>query len=658
MRRLLAGLAGVAVVAAAGALVVTATGTASADTNALLPMSDYPGGFVVDGVHKRVFVSVPGENKIIATDYAGATVGIIDGLPGVRGIALAPDSGHLYAAVTGGSAIVSIATATLTQAASYPTGAGTQPSWLAADGDHVWFSYSDFRGGDIGSVDLAATPPAVTLDQDDAAHWYDAPLVKAGPGHRLAAGDRSTTSGRMAVYDVSGGDLRQTVAKDDVLAFLADLQFTPDGSHLLVPGSNSHLLLRTTDLTQDGSYPADSFPNSVAMAPDGTFAGGVETGYGPNVYVFEPGATTPIHKITFPPMAEAQNMGGSPVDGGLAWEPGGTRLFALVENLPGVYWSLRVVDEPARQTAVVKITAPATGTLGKGISFAGSVLGGDPVAVDTLLTVTRYDLDSPNGTKLDNTLVEKDGKFTFVDWPTAGGPVTYKVSFAGDATHFASSGTATVDVARTAPTVTIAPTGSTYAYGTKQTFTAHLGTTDKNRTVEFWANPAGSDPDKLVKKVTVDSLGNATAVVTLTKTTYVTAVFTGDSRYSPKTVQATAYANVQVSTVLSRQYKTAKIGSTTYAYFHKTTNPLTTTTMTAYPGRKQNLVVQTYTKGAWVTTSSKYYTLTSKGTSAVELTGKHATGVHLRVRSVYVKTTSGDAVNATTYGAWKYYTFT
>ncbi len=40
------------------------------------------------------------------------------------------------------------------------------------------------------------------------------------------------------------------------------------------------------------------------------------------------------------------------------------------------------------------------------------------------------------------------------------------------------------------------------------------------------------------------------------------------------------------------------------------------------------------------------------------LTGTPTTNVRLRFRSEYHDTTSGDNVNTTTYGAWKYFIYT
>ncbi len=58
----------------------------------------------------------------------------------------------------------------------------------------------------------------------------------------------------------------------------------------------------------------------------------------------------------------------------------------------------------------------------------------------------------------------------------------------------------------------------------------------------------------------------------MTRDTTVTAVFAGDARNAPKTVKVTAYARVKVSTAVTRHYRTAKIGSTSYYWFHKNTD--------------------------------------------------------------------------------------
>ncbi|MGW1731807.1 hypothetical protein [Streptomyces sp. NPDC001999] len=113
-----------------------------------------------------------------------------------------------------------------------------------------------------------------------------------------------------------------------------------------------------------------------------------------------------------------------------------------------------------------------------------------------------------------------------------------------------------------------------------------------------------------------------------------------------------------MSTSVAEQYRTAKIGSTSYAYFHKKTNPVFTTTMTYYKGRAQQVSLEIYYRGKWYDGGSDYFALGAGGKSVVTLGGTHDTGYRMRMRSSYVNASSGDTVNSTTHGAWKYFIFT
>lgn len=155
-----------------------------------------------------------------------------------------------------------------------------------------------------------------------------------------------------------------------------------------------------------------------------------------------------------------------------------------------------------------------------------------------------------------------------------------------------------------------------------------------------------------------NSKGNVSVAVDMTRDTTVTAVFTGDARYAPRTVKSTAYAHAKISTALSKHYKTGKIGSTTYHYYRKNTAPVFTTTMNYHPGRKQRLDVQVYYQGSWYDSASEYFALATNGRSAVNLGAPGESGIRARIRSAYINGSSGDAVNSTTYGAWKYLIFT
>lgn len=237
--------------------------------------------------------------------------------------------------------------------------------------------------------------------------------------------------------------------------------------------------------------------------------------------------------------------------------------------------------------------------------------------------------------------------------------MTYTVTYAGDADHTGATAAHSVTVAKSAATVTLNNNLKVYGYNSSVPFTAHLGTTYKNRTVEIWADPYGSDkPNALVKKGTVDANGNLTATVRLTRDAKISAKFTGDTRYAAKTTTNTVYTKVSVSSSLSGAYKTATAWNETYSYFRQTKDPVYNTAMTMYPGRKYQFQIQQFSSGAWHTTASEYFGLDRYGKDSVLLEDNPPTGVRFRIRSSYIDTASGDNVNATTYGGWKYFTFT
>ena len=626
------------------------------------------GDVVVDGVHKRVFVSDPDTGKIVVTDYQGNGVQQLTGLPGVNGLELSPDSATVYAAVPGGSdgtgdAIVAINTATATESARYATG-DVNPRYVALAGGKLWFGYgtagnSDDSGtGNIGSVNLADTEHKVTLDGDAAKPWTAAPVLDAVPGSgTLVAGLPYGGTAQLGVYDVSSGTATATARATVEGSLLRDLAVTPDGKDVVVASQQPsyHAVYKTSDLTPDGKYATRDYGDAVAIAPDGTVATGAEQQYnGPDIYVYKPGSKTSVREYDFP------NTNGSAPElkpAGLGWAPDKSRLFAVTTNNQGVY-ELRILNNPAKSVTSVSVNAPTKSTRAKKLTVNGKVTSKLAVPAGTKLTITRKDLENPGGRKIGTATVAANGTFSFTNSPPVGGKVTYALSYAGDADHLASSGSDAVDVSRAATTVRLSNNKKTYDYAKSVKFTAHLGKTYKNRKVEIWADPYGSAPNKLVKSGTVDRNGDFSATYKPTRDTRLTARFTGDARYAPKTVASTIYTRVKVSTSISRQYKNKKVYGQTYAYFHQATNPLFTTSMTAYPNRQQRLQIEVFYQGTWYDGGSEYFGLDSAGISRVELGGTHDIGYRFRIRSSYLDGASGDNVNATTHGAWKYFIFT
>ncbi|MFD5078896.1 YncE family protein [Streptomyces sp. NPDC058371] len=652
-RRIMPIATALAVVLSSAALAAGVAGPASADSAKVLPVKAV-GDMVVDGTHQRVYVSDPTGNKIVVTDYAGAVQATLTGLSGVTGLALSADSGQVYAAVKNDNRIVSVETATYTQTASYPL--GVAPGDLEVVDGRIWFAH----GTDFGSLDVSGAEPVVHLAQRGDVDFGGSGTFLASdpavPGV-LAAGN----GGALAVYDVTadGATLRTKGSMD---TGVKQLDLTPDGSQVLTSWGDPEFgygigAYSTTDLGEQAGYPIDAYPNAVRVAPDGSVAGGSSSWYEPDVHIHRPGDPAPVREYDFP---NTGNSSGADtlVDGALAWAPDASRVFAVSENTFGTY-TLRALTDPTKELPTLKVSAPSKSDRAKKLTVTGKLTSKTPLAAGSSLTVTRTDIESPDGKALAAVTTKADGSFSFTDTPPAGGKVTYQVSYAGDATHASVAGHDTVEVSRKATALSLTNNGKVYSYGKDVSFTAHLGTTYKNRTVEIYADPFGSDkPKKLLKSAKVNSHGNVSATVDMTRDTTVTAVFAGDARYAAKTANSTAYAKVKISTSVSKHYKTGKIGSRTYYYFRKNTDPVFTTSMSYYAGRKQRFQLQVYYQGSWYDSGSEYFALGTNGKSVVSLEAPGESGIRARMRSSYINDSSGDTVNSTTHGAWKYLTFT
>ncbi|WP_031483161.1 Ig-like domain-containing protein [Streptomyces bicolor] len=645
------------------ALVATGAGSAAADSSTAVSLKS-AGDMVVDGVHQRVFISDPTAGQVVVTDYAGKLVGTVGSLPGVRGLELSPDSGTLYAAVADAAAVVAIDTATATEAHRYPTGTAG-PKYVALTGGKLWFSYGSGGDGNIGSLDPAGTDPALALGQDTNRTFYDAPILDASAGApgTLVAGAPGQSPVVLAVFDVSSGSASRSAYAFDPGntggGNLADLAVTPDGKDVITASGAPYYqaVYKLSDLSADGKYVTNTYPNAVDIAPNGDVAAGTSSWYDPDVHVFKQGGSTPVKQYDFPNTGTSSGAD-TLAARGLAWAPDESKLFAVSLNNNDAY-SLRIFDAPTKAATTLTATAPTTATRAKPLTVTGTLASSAAFPAGTTVSVSRTDDESPSGKALGTATVAADGSYSFTDTPPAGGKVTYTVTYAGDADHAPATASHALTVTKTATTLTLNNNLKVYGYNSTVAFTAHLGTTYKNRTVEIWADPYGSDkPNTLVKKGTVDSAGNLTASVRLTRDTKISAKFTGDTRYAAKTTTNTVYTKVAISTSLSGYYKTATAWNAKYYYFRQSTDPIHNTTMTMYPGRKYQFQIQQFSSGAWHTTASEYFALDRYGKDSVQLDDTPPTGVRFRIRSSYIDTTSGDNVNATTYGAWKYFTFT
>ncbi|MEV0907080.1 Ig-like domain-containing protein [Streptomyces hokutonensis] len=309
----------------------------------------------------------------------------------------------------------------------------------------------------------------------------------------------------------------------------------------------------------------------------------------------------------------------------------------------------------SRLTTTVSLTAPATSTRAQKLTVSGK-LSGSPFAAGGVVKVTKTDLANTSGTALADAKVAADGSFTFSDTPQIGGANTYKVTYGGDVSHRPGSTGATVQVSRTATSLTIATDHATYAYGQTAKITAHLGTTYNKRTVAIYAQPFGGT-SVLVKSGTVDSNGNLAGSYKLARNTTFSAVFAGDYRYAPKTVAHSVQTQVRISETLSGYYTSTHYGSTLYRVYHHTAKEQLDVTVT--PNKAgQCLVfrVQRYYSGAWhtqTTTPCLSLSSTSAGRHRMSLT--NSVNSRFRIAAEYIHS-SRDNTNLSTWGAWQYFT--
>jgi hypothetical protein len=420
-------------------------GAALADAQAPLSITSF-GDIVVDGVHERVFISDPASDKIIATDYRGAVVAEVAGLPSVGDLALSSDSGRLYATVPGDKALVALDAGTAREIARYPVG-DVYPYTVTPAGGKLWFGYLQGDNGNFGSVDPA--DGAVRLPEGlQAEQLQAAPIVQASsaaPGTLVVA---DADSAGLWVYDVSSGTEGEPRVGGGTGRAVSESAFTPDGSHLVRVANGAESQLRVSDLVTTVTYPALSRANGVDVAADGRVAISVANqATGDDIYVFAGEQTTAVQTIRLPEAGSEPEPGsGEPgrdgiQDRGVAWEPAGSRLFA-VARYDGAY-RLWVLTDSAPQTPALTVSAPATATRGRPLVISGTT----SLPAGTEIVVTRSDRKSA-GAPVCTAVTNGAGRYRCTDRPKVAGAVTYTAAFAGDRQHGAVSATTTVTVSR------------------------------------------------------------------------------------------------------------------------------------------------------------------------------------------------------------------
>lgn len=499
---------------------------AYADDVTTLPLSGYA-HLVVDRAHQHVFISQgAGSTGILVTDLAGAPVTTVAGEQGATGLALSPDGGTLYAALSEAEAIVAIDTATLAETARWSTGAGSSPVSVAVAGGRVWYGYSAAGKGGIGSVDPSAPAPAAT-PQPALSQWTTAPLLATGGGV-LAAEEAQGNLSHVATFGVASGTASPQA---DTLVYggtATGLAVTGDGTRLLLAAPQQLALraYRSADLA--AADPAAYFtggsgsaPGSVAVDTDGTVAVAGTSG----VYLYAGTDNSAENHLTLP--------SGDVAPDGLKWGADGTTLYAVTRDSSGAY-SLNVLDTPKLTDTELALRPPQYAVPTERYTVSGSLSTRGLLPAGATLKVTR------DGTALPDATLDADGTFTFTDLRQDEGAYTYQVAYAGDATHRPATASLTVHVAKL-PTDVVG-TDITSANPGSVAFTGHLsaqlglGTFPQGTTVQVARRdeatqqtvPLGSVPvDPATLRFTVTDAPGTAGTFTYLLT------YTGDTTHQP-----------------------------------------------------------------------------------------------------------------------------
>jgi hypothetical protein len=291
---------------------------------------DLPFTTVADVAATDTAVFVSGgrtSDSIAVTNPSGAKPRTIGDLPGPTDLELSADGDTLFVALPNANEIAAINTTTLQETARYWTGLGACPSSLAVTGTVLWFGYGcDQWGGNIGRIDLAATPPTVSTGQTTT-DFHDYPLLSAGrnnPG-LLFAGQPSLSPGSVTVFTIGADGTLEVSGRTDHSVLggnLRDVAVAPDGASFYTAAGAPYEILQfdTDQLTvARRRFVTEPYPNAVEVSHDGKQVAAASDSTG--LFVFRPTGAQP----TKLPVSGS----GAIASRGIAWQPSGARLYVI-----------------------------------------------------------------------------------------------------------------------------------------------------------------------------------------------------------------------------------------------------------------------------------------------------------------------------------------
>lgn len=302
------------------------------------------GDILVDKAHSRIYITGgKGTSDLVVTDLNGGNLRTIANVaPGAAGMTLSPDGTKLYIAASDQDWIRIVDTTTFAlsgQFAGKTDGTMTCPRDVAFAAGSMWVSWGcDNAPAGIGRVDLQTGAFDVNVTEGDGSVrtlFSTAPLLATLPNEPniVIAGETGSNPAALYRFEATTTRLVMRAMGSTNGGSVRQMAVTPDGSQIIIPSGAPyyHQVFRTSDLTLAGKYPTTTYPNAVAIRDDGLVVAGTNSAYDKDVWVFEPGGTTPIATYEFGHLPNQETWAYTLVDGGLAVN--GNRIYAITNQL-------------------------------------------------------------------------------------------------------------------------------------------------------------------------------------------------------------------------------------------------------------------------------------------------------------------------------------
>jgi len=446
----------IALTAAATTLVAPfATAPATAESVTTLSLSGFS-DVLVDQAHGHVFVTGgTGSSSIAVTSLDGVSQAPIPSAYGAAQMLLSQDGSKIYVglAEADGVGVIDASTLAMTKIA---TGSNTCPYDVAQTTGRIWYSYGCGQWtGAIGYIDLSDNSVHAAIRTG----FYSAPLLESSaalPG-QIALSDRGISPTPLVIANVTEGTPVTLPNDNTVAADVRDMAITPDGSRIVTTNMAPyvHPVFMTSDLSGDGSYDTDAYPNAVAIRADGMVAAGVDGS--PAVWLYPSGSRT---------LQKSYNFAGMLAPGGLAF--GTTRLFAVTESgFSDAVVKLHVITPGATSSLSIRSGSPTSVPYSYGSAATVTVHLNTP---GTNRKVSVYAKPYGGTEHLVKTgTVDAAGNLTISATVTR--RTTFRAVYAGDASVDGSQASVAVAVrARVTPKMTgyVRHKGSVYLYTRKK----------------------------------------------------------------------------------------------------------------------------------------------------------------------------------------------